>query len=252
MTTLKQSENYDYSEYLIPHGSLNGVAIPFFTTPEFRAEFRKDFKLRPESDIFIVTYPKSGTTWMQSILRTMLFTEDTPEWAKMPLTERFPWVDFIPSLSVTDLEKLPNPRVFKCHNHSPQEMDDQIFKGNKKAKIIYVVRDPRDACVSLYHQLQKAGISDWMSKASFTDFFKTYFRDEKVVFYGLWEDHVNNWLSSRNEYDILVVKYEDLIADSCKEISRVADFIDCDLTPVAVSEIAEKTSFGNIKKKEFV
>ena len=112
-----------------------------------------------------------------------------------------------------------------------------------------MVRDPRDACVSLYHQLQKAGISDWMEKASFTDFFKTYFRDEKVVFYGLWEDHVNNWLSSRNEYDILVVKYEDLIADSCKEISRVADFIGCDLTPVAVSEIAEKTSFGNTKEE---
>ena len=87
-----------------------------------------------------------------------------------------------------------------------------------------------------------------MEKASFTDFFKTYFRDEKVVFYGLWEDHVNNWLSSRNEYDILVVKYEDLIADSCKEISRVADFVGCELTPVAVSEIAEKTSFGNTKQ----
>ena len=112
-----------------------------------------------------------------------------------------------------------------------------------------MVRDPRDACVSLYHQLQKVGISDWMEKASFTDFFKTYFRDEKVVFYGLWEDHVNNWLSSRNEYDILVVKYEDLIADSCKEISRVADFIGCDLTPEAVHGIAEKTSFGNIKEK---
>ena len=72
MTTSKKSENYDYSEYLIPHGSLNRVAVPVYVTPEFRAEFRKDFKLRPESDIFIVTYPKSGTTWMQSILRTML------------------------------------------------------------------------------------------------------------------------------------------------------------------------------------
>jgi len=131
-------------------------AIPFFTTPEFRAEFRKDFKLRPESDIFIVTYPKSGTTWMQSILRTMLFTEDTPEWAKMPLAERFPWVDFIPGMSVTDLEKLPDPRVIKCHNHTPQEMDDLIFKGNRKAKIIYMVRDPRDACVSLYHPVLSA------------------------------------------------------------------------------------------------
>ena len=125
----KQSENYDYSEYLLPHGTINGVSLPFFTTPEFREDVRKNFKLRPESDIFIVTYPKSGTTWMQNILREMLYSEDEPEWTKMSLTDRIPWIDYITGMSVTDLEKFPNPRVIKCHNHSPQEMDDLIFKG---------------------------------------------------------------------------------------------------------------------------
>ena len=129
MTTYKQSENYNYSEYLIPHGTINDVAIPFFTTPEFRSDLRKDFKLRPESDIFIVTYPKSGTTWMQNILREMLFEKEEGKWADLPLTDRFPWLDHIRDMSVSDLERLPNPRVFKCHNHSPQEMDNLFFKG---------------------------------------------------------------------------------------------------------------------------
>ena len=127
--SFKQSENYDYSEYLIPHGKINGVAIPFFTTPEFRQDLRKNFKLRPESDIFIVTWPKSGTTWMQNILREMLYSEEEPEWANMPLSDRFPWLDYIGDKSVSDLEKFPSPRVFKCHNHTPQEMDDLFFKG---------------------------------------------------------------------------------------------------------------------------
>ena len=127
--SFKQSENYDYSEYLIPHGKINGVAIPFFTTPEFRQDLRKNFKLRPESDIFIVTWPKSGTTWMQNILRQILYSEEEPEWANMTLSDRIPWVDHIRDISVADLEKFPSPRVFKCHNHSPQEMDDLLFKG---------------------------------------------------------------------------------------------------------------------------
>ena len=88
-----------------------------------------------------------------------------------------------------------------------------------------------------------------MAEASFTDFFKTYFRDGKVVYYGLWEDHLDNWLSSRHEYNILVVKYEDLIADSCKEISRVAQFIGHDISPESIQKIADKTSFANIKKE---
>ena len=88
-----------------------------------------------------------------------------------------------------------------------------------------------------------------MTSASFADFFKSYFRDRKVVFYGLWEDHVNNWLSSRDQHDILLVKYEDLIAESCREITRVAEFIGCDLSAESVKKIAEKTSFKGQKKE---
>ena len=85
---------------------------------------------------------------------------------------------------------------------------------------------------------KKADLSKWIKKANFTDFFKTFFRDGKVAFYGLLEDHVNNWLSSR-----------DLSSDSCKEIFRVAQFICSDLTPETVREIAEKNFFANIKNE---
>ena len=66
MSQYKLSERYNYSDYLFPHGTVNGVAVPFYTTPEFRDEVREKFKLRKD-DIFVVTYPKSGTTWLQGI-----------------------------------------------------------------------------------------------------------------------------------------------------------------------------------------
>jgi hypothetical protein len=250
MPDLKMSENYDYSDYLMPHGTINGVAVTAFTTPEFRQEFKEKFKLRPESDIFIVTYPKSGTTWMQNILRTMLMTNDPPELASMKLTDRLPWTDLLGDVSFEDLEKWPSPRVFKCHNATPAEMDDLIFKGNRTAKIIYVLRDPRDVAVSLYHHMRKTGLSQFMNEASFDEFQSQYMRDGKVVFYGLWENHVDNWMSKRHEYDILVLKYEDMIEDASREIQKVANFIGLNLIKSKIDDIAEKTSFKRMTKQD--
>lgn len=117
-------------------------------------------------------------------------------------------------------------------------------------KIIYVVRDPLDVCVSLYHHLMKSGISEWLSNASFSEYFNTLYRDPKTVFYGLWEDHVTSWLTKRDEFDILLVKYEDLQEDSRREITRIVRFLGREETDEAIARIADKTSFKNCKAKE--
>ena len=252
MSEFKLSENYNYSDYLIPHGTINNAAVPPYTTPEFRNQVRNKFKLRPESDIFIVTYPKSGSTWMQSIVREMLLKEDPENLATMTLNERLPWTDDPCEMDLDKIESWPSPRAFKCHHHTPKEMDDLFFKGNRNVRIIYVTRDPRDIAVSLYHHLKKAGFSPYVNAASFDDFHKTYMRDKDVVYYGLWEHHMHNWLSVRKEYNILCVKYEDLIADALKEIRRVAAYLGVDLTESRVEDITARTSFKSMlaRRKE--
>ena len=251
MANYKMSENYNFSDYCFPHGTVNGVSVAFYTTPEYRAEVRSKFKVRPESDIFIVTYPKSGTTWMQSILREMLYSNDTPEFSKMKLTNRIPWTDSPDEFLLDELDKWPSPRVFKCHHYTPEEMDDLFFKGSRKPKVIYVMRDPRDVSVSLYHHLRKLdNFSQFIQDATFDEFHKKVFRDKEVALYGLWEQHIDNWLSKRDEYDILVVKYEDLIEDAAREIERVAKFLDLELPFTTFQDIAVKTSFSSATKKD--
>jgi len=249
MSEFKMSENYEFSTYLVPHGTVNGVAVAFYTTPEFRTQVANNFTLRPESDIFIVTYPKSGTTWMQSIIREMLFGEDPSQLSGMKLTDRIPWTDNPHEMKTDDVESWPSPRAFKCHHHSPEEMDGLFFRGNRKAKIIYVMRDPRDVAVSLYHHIKKMGFSQFVNEATFDEFHKTYMRDKDVVVYGLWEQHVDNWLSARDEYDILVVKYEDMIEDATREVRRVATFLGVDVSEARCGEIAKRTSFESSLNK---
>lgn len=250
MSSYKMSDNYNYSDTLAPHGVLNGVPVLPQTTPEHREEMKAKFNVRPDSDIFIVTYPKSGTTWMQVIIREMLYGNDSPEFAKMKLTHRMPWTDVPEDMKMDELESWPSPRTFKCHHHTPEEMDEIFFKGNRTAKIIYVMRDPRDVAVSLNSHIKSIGFSQFVNESTFDEFHKKFMRNHNEVFYGLWERHVDNWMSKRDEYNILTVKYEDMIEDTAREVKRVADFVGANISLARCEEIAKETSFSSCKKKE--
>ena len=58
------------AEVEIPHNVVNGIVFPTFITQERLDELR-DFPLRPD-DLFIPPYPKSGTTWLQQIVKLIV------------------------------------------------------------------------------------------------------------------------------------------------------------------------------------
>ena len=68
--------------------TFDGVAVPFFIRP--REEIQQQFKIRPDSDILIATFQKSGTTWTQNILRHLLWPNDNSD---KVLTDRVPWIN---------------------------------------------------------------------------------------------------------------------------------------------------------------
>jgi len=245
----KLSENYEFDDTYIPRGKINGISVPFFCTPEFRAEVRANFKLRPNSDVFIVTYPKSGTTWTQKIVRELLFRGDAKPYSDMILSDRLPWVDSPMEFKFDVVKDLPSPRVFKSHNQSLEEMDEYVLKGDRTPKFIYVMRDPKDVAVSLYCHLRGTGLTDFMTNASFDEFLKQYMRNGDEVYYGLWEKHVENWLSKRNELNMLVLMYENMKANPRKEIERIGNFLGLDLTEAQIEDVAEKTTIEYMKKE---
>lgn len=69
-----------------------------------------DYNPRPD-DIFVVTYPRSGTTWMQMILY-QLTTDGVMDFAH--IGEVCPWFERV-ALNHRDLEALGSPRIFKSH-----------------------------------------------------------------------------------------------------------------------------------------
>ena len=89
-------------------GNVEGMRVPPGITAERVLKQRDSLILRP-SDVFVATYPKCGTTWMQQIVK--LIVNNGVE-TGMDLDEFCPWVIY---MTMEEIEAMPSPRFFKTH-----------------------------------------------------------------------------------------------------------------------------------------
>lgn len=68
---------------------IDGVPVSPFITQE-RLQELKTYPLLPD-DVFIATYPKSGTTWMQQIVRSIRCNGQVDQ--SVPLNVAIPWLE---------------------------------------------------------------------------------------------------------------------------------------------------------------
>ena len=191
-------------------------------------------------DIFIASFPKSGTTWTQQIVR-LVYSRGLIRDSDPALHAIIPWLDDsedLPDLSVVDM--LTSPRVFKSHN--PYHL--LPCKLTESNRLIYVTRTAKDTAVSMYFH---------------TFGFKMYEYDEPIehfigefmagrVEYGPYWTHLSSWYAQRERSNILVLHYEDMQRDLAATVARVAHFLDQALTNEEIERIAELSTFSSMKK----
>ncbi|RMF32480.1 MAG: sulfotransferase domain-containing protein [Chloroflexi bacterium] len=194
-----------------------------------------DFVPRPD-DVFIVTYPRSGTTWLQMILYQM--TTDG-EMNFTHISEVVPWFEQS-TLHRRNIEALPSPRAFKTHLHY-----NGIFSIPKApCRYIYMVRNGKDVLVSYYHFYK----SHLGYKGTFPEFFERFMRGK--VQYGSWFKHVAQWRANPRRLNVLYLRYEDLLRDPEGGMREIADFCGFDIPTEKWPVILERTSFAFMKQYE--
>jgi peroxiredoxin len=204
---------------------------PAAAVPRVRSPI-ETFVPRPD-DIFIVTYPRSGTTWMQMILY-QLTTEGKMDFPH--ITTVCPW--FERSLKDgTAYDALPAPRVFKSHLSYPR-----IPKG--PCKYLYVARDGKDVAVSYYYFYT----THMGFKGTFDEFFERFLRGE--VHYGSWFRHVRGWWEHRDDPNVLFLRYEELTADLPDCLRRISAFCGFPIAAERWPGILERCSFAFMKRHE--
>jgi len=186
-----------------------------------------------DDDVFIVSYPKSGNTWTRFLIANLIYPEKAPDFRN--INELIPDPE---ALSKRHLAKLARPRIVKTH---------QYFHPRYR-KIIFIVRDPRDVAVSLYHFQLKGRV--------YPDGYPVEEHVRGFVYnvsplYGTWGENTASWLAARgNDPDFLLLRYEDMLKDPVEELRTIADFLRIETAPDRIALAVDRSSADNMRKLE--
>ncbi|XP_012608698.2 amine sulfotransferase-like isoform X1 [Microcebus murinus] len=196
-----------------------------------------DFEIR-DDDVFIVTYPKSGTAWCQQILSLIYFEEHRKRTENLETYNRIPF--FENCFEDIDFGSRPSPRLFATH--LPYYLVPRGLK-NKKAKIIYIYRNPKDVMCSYFHFLNTYPI---FKAADTIDAFMKQFLEGKVLG-NLWFDHIKGWYEHRNNFNIQFMMYEEMKKDLRSSVLKLSKFLGEDLSEETLNAVVRQATFESMK-----
>ncbi|CAL8072370.1 unnamed protein product [Orchesella dallaii] len=122
----------------------------------------------------------------------------------------------------------------------------QIRTGEKKPKIIYVARNPKDVCVSFYHH--RVLIEGYLGTL---DDPVEEFTNDRTLYAPFWL-HVEAFWERRNEPNVLFITYEDLKQDLSKVVDRTCEFLGKSISENEKQILLEHLSFESMKSNPYV
>ena len=231
---ISKEEASEEASIHVSESRIKGIVCPGFVFQEEELEkYAASLTLYP-SDVWIITFPKAGTTWTQQIVKLI---RNGGESDAKNVTESSPWLE---EKVKVDIESLTKPRSIKTH--LPYELMPCGIPSATPCKYVYVARNPKDVAASWYHHYR---LADYIPGLEWGQFFR-YFVQGKLYF-GDYFDHVLSWWAHKDDDNVLFIKYEDMKKDLPAAVASIAKFIECDITDEVIAKVAAKTSFDVMK-----
>jgi hypothetical protein len=215
---------------------LLGRALPIKALRDLAFEYRYQLLSarfgEADSDIYVSTYSKSGTTWAQIILYQLT---TSGEMNFDHLFDISPWIWYAAVREVKPAVT-PAPRILKSHD------DYRRFRQGRRGRIIFVLRDGRDVCVSLYHHR--------CNFKRYTGTFEAHFDHFLHNTEYNWFDHLMPWLENSGGLPIHYVHFEDLKTHFDAPVLELAKFCDIEVSAEILERTRARSSFASMKEHE--
>ena len=177
-------------------------------------------------DIFIVGWPKSGNTWFQNLVAGVVYGAD-PKMSPPKLVH-----DLVPDVHYHKFyRRYSTPMFFKSH----------FLPRPDYRRVVYLLRDGRDALVSYRHYLEA-------TQKRKIDFFEL--TAVKLMFPCPWHEHVEAWRRNPYAAQLIVIKYEDLLRRPVEQLERFCRFSNLPREREYLAAMADAAQFRNLRAKE--
>ncbi|KAG7176047.1 Sulfotransferase 1C4-like 5 [Homarus americanus] len=132
-------------------------------------------------------------------------------------------------------KNLDNPRTIKTH--LPFSL---LHPGIlNTCKVVYVARNPKDVCVSYYHQQRLVTLAEFLG--TFPEYVDFWCRD--LLLQAPYWGHIAEGWARRHHRNVLFLLYENMKKDLLSELRRLNTFLETGLTEEELQKIAKFTSF---------
>jgi aryl sulfotransferase len=232
---------------------------------------------------WLASYPKSGNTWMRILLTNYLRNSheaaDINDLEGGPIASARGIFDDHVGIEASDLSqseieryrpyvyehlscehqkalaKHPElaPPFLKVHDAYTYTSEGiPLISKAATAGVIYLLRNPLDVAVSFAHHSNKPleSMINHMADPSFT------FVDNPSKLHNQlsqkllsWSGHVTSWLEEP-DLRVLVVRYEDLLAHTKAEFSRVLEFVGLNIEGERLAKAVKFSSFNTLQQQE--
>ena len=226
---------------------------------------------------WIASYPKSGNTWLRTLISAYYYSKDgifnqsiLKNIGQFPEKRHFIDFNYNPE-NVTDTAKFwiksqekinkdKKIRFFKTHNTFGKVNNCDFTNKDNSAGCIYIVRDPRNVITSLenHYEMNHETSLKWMINS------KNYIYDVRNVkkdgysdfqFISSWSMNYKSW-NIQKKIPIKIIKYEDLIKETFVVFKDIVEFVNKTLNIKEKIDIdklknsVNSTNFNKLKNDE--
>ena len=250
-----------------PRGGAAETPAPRASTPP-----APDRGSRGASVVWLASYPKSGNTWLRALLTNYLGDGGGPasinaligSWIANQ-RDLFHRCTGVPSSDLSCEEvlrlrplfherlaaELPRPTFVKAHEACLRTATGPLFPPAAAAGVVYLIRNPCDVAVSFAHHLQwsidRTVAEMGRAEASLSGGRRSI-RALLPQPLSTWSGHVTSWLESG--LPLLIVRYEDLLADPRVAFGEVLGFAGLEPDPSRLAEAVENARFDHLQAEE--